>query len=235
MHPRNPCPVALALAATFVTISAGAARAADGPISLSGGIGVASDYVFRGISQTDGAPQAFASVEVTLGAEGYAGVWASNVDFGDGTDMEVDLYAGLRPRLGAISFDVGLIYYGYAGQPKAADRDYWELKAGASSSLGPATFGAVAYYSPDFTGAAGEAWYYEASVSVGVPGTDAVVSAAVGHRSIADAADYATWNLGVGLPLTDQIAIDLRYFDTDASKLGSAQDARVAASLKLTF
>ena len=38
-----------------------------------------TDYVFRGVSQTDENPEIFGGVDATIGSIGYAGVWLSNV------------------------------------------------------------------------------------------------------------------------------------------------------------
>ena len=59
-------------------------------------VGVASDYFFRGVSQTD-------QPHVNLTAIGewngfHAGAWVGTVDFGDEADYEYDLFAGyLQP------------------------------------------------------------------------------------------------------------------------------------------
>lgn len=75
--------------ALSVAIGAARADAADvGPLSLSVNAGAATDYVFRGVSQTDEDPQVFGGVDATVGSIGYAGAWVSNVDFGDSTDLE---------------------------------------------------------------------------------------------------------------------------------------------------
>ena len=76
------------LAATAALAVTSVAHAADGP-SLSANVGVASDYVFRGVSQTNGDPEIFGGLDLTAG-QAYAGVWLSNVDFGDGTRIEYD-------------------------------------------------------------------------------------------------------------------------------------------------
>jgi len=49
------------------------------------------------------------------------------------------------------------------------------------------------------------------------------------------AADYTTWNPGVGYALNDHVGLDVRYFDTDEHKLGSIYDSRVVGRIKLTF
>src|SRR5215204_4742658 len=92
----------------------GAAQAQEGSdaFSLAFNIGAATEYVFRGFSQTDEDPQVFGGIDATIGTIGYAGVWVSNVDFLDSTDLEIDLYAGIKPKVGAVTFDLGVIYYG---------------------------------------------------------------------------------------------------------------------------
>lgn len=226
----------LSLAAATASLAlAGAAQAQEGPVSLSFNVGAATEYVFRGVSQTDEDPQVFGGVDASLGSIGYAGVWASNVDFGDGTDFEYDLYGGVRPTVGALTLDLGVIYYGYAGQPSGADWDYWEAKLGASVPAGPATVGATVYYSPDFTGNTGDAWYYELNAATSVPGTRLSVSGALGHQTIEEAGDYTTWNLGAGYALTDNLGVDVRYYDTDAHEFGKLYDSRIVGSLKLVF
>jgi uncharacterized protein (TIGR02001 family) len=226
------------LAATVIgsLAVAGAAQAADDGPSFAFNVGASSDYVFRGFSQTDEDPQVFGGIDVTQGV-GYAGVWVSNVDFGNGTDAEFDLYAGVKPTLGAVTFDLGVIYYGYVDQPKGSHEDYFEAKAAASVPVGPATLGAAVYWSPEFFGKTGDAWYYEANASVAIPNTKFSVSGAIGHQTIDLAKDYTTWNAGVGFALTDHVGLDVRYWDTDLSKSESAglADSRVVGSIKLTF
>ena len=94
-----------------LALSAAAALALSGPaaaqeaMSFDFNLGVANDYVFRGVSQTDEDPQVFGGADVSAG-QFYAGVWGSNVDFGDSTDAEFDLYAGFKPTLGVVSLDL---------------------------------------------------------------------------------------------------------------------------------
>ena len=167
----------------------------------------------------------------------YAGAWAGNVSFaGDAdTDAEIDLYAGVRPEFGGFNWDFGVVSYFYAGQPDGADYDYVELKAATSRAVGPATLGAAIYYSPDFFGATeDEATYAEINGAIS-PADKWTISAAVGRQWVSSDFDYTTWNLGAAYQLTDHLALDVRYFDTDEHDFGAAYDGRVAASLKATF
>lgn len=47
-------------------------------------------------------------------------------------------------------------------------------------------------------------------------------------------ADYTTWNVGVGSPLTG-ISLDLRDLDTHGHDLGAIHDSRAVGGLKLSF
>jgi uncharacterized protein (TIGR02001 family) len=225
----------LALLAAAATISMGGAAFAQddtGP-SVSFNVGAASDYVFRGVSQTDENPQIFGGVDVTMG-QLYAGVWASNVDFNDTTDAEIDVYAGFKPTLGAVSLDLAAIYYGYIDAPSGSDYGYAELKAAGSVPVGKGSLGAAVYYSPDFFGSIDDAIYYEVNGSVGL--MDKVsASAALGRQEVEGFGDYTTWNIGVGYAFNDHIGIDLRYHDTDKHEFGKLYDSRAVVSLKATF
>ena len=228
----------LALAATVAALAfAGAAQAQEdsGP-SFSFNLGAATDYVFRGFSQTDEDPQVFGGVDASYGMF-YAGVWASNVDFLDSTDAEFDIYAGFKPTAGAVTFDFAAIYYGYIDQG-ASNYDYWEFKAAASVPAGPATLGAAIYYSPNFFGVADDAFYYEANAAIAIPDSKFTVSGAVGRQEQDGGLDYTTWNLGLGFALTDHVGLDVRYHGTDASKTDDPAgygDDRVVGSIKLTW
>ncbi len=216
--------------AMAVLLTAGAASAQETP-EVAWNLGVTSDYVFRGYSQTSEDPAIFGGVDLTAGSF-YAGAWASQVDFGDDTDAEVDLYGGYHTEIAGFAVAIGGVGYLYVSQPAGADYDYAELKVAASRAIGPVTLGAAAYWSPDFFGADEEAAYVEASASFS-PAAQWTVSGAVGHQSLDVNADYATWNAGVAYALTDHVVIDARYFDTDVD--GPLSDDRAVATLKFLF
>lgn len=229
----------IALAAAVGSLAlAGAAQAQDEaapPFKLAFNIGANTDYVFRGVSQTDEDPSVFGGVDATIGSIGYAGVWVSNVDFGNGTDLEFDLYAGIKPAVGAVTFDLAVIYYGYTDQPANSNEDYWEFKGAASVAAGPATLGAAVYYSPEFFGKTGDATYFEVNAAVPLGESKFTVSGALGYQQLEGPLDYTTWNVGVGYALTDNIGLDVRYHDTDAHELGKIFDSRVVGGVKFVF
>ena len=217
-------------------VSGAMAQESDGP-KFSFNLGAGNEYVFRGFSPTDEDPQVFGGVDAAYGIA-YAGAWVSNVDFLDSTDVEFDLYAGIKPTAGPVTFDLGVIYYGYADQPAGADYDYWEGKVAASAPVGPVTLGAAVYYSPDFFSLAEEAWYYEANAAVAVPDSKFTVSGALGRQEQDGGLDYTTWNVGLGYALTDHVTFDVRYVDTNASNAADPLgwgDGRVVGGVKLIW
>ena len=227
-----------AAASLACAMTSGVAFAQDeaaGP-TISFNFGAATDYIFRGVSQTNEKTQGFAGADLSYNMF-YAGVWTSNVDFsnfGDTrTTQEVDLYAGVKPTLGPINLDLGAIYYGYLKQPKGVTVDYWEFYGKASHAFGPATIGAALYWSPEFTGKTGDAWYYEGNAAYTV--TDKVsISGALGHQEIKFGTDYTTWNAGVTFMPVSNVSLDLRYVDTDVSNV-DAYKGRVMVTAKATF
>lgn len=232
-------------------------------------IGAATDYVFRGISQNARRPAAQGGVDVTYGIF-YAGAWASDVDFGrngDGTalaNVELDLYAGIKPVLGPVTFDLGFISYNYLGghdkgprRNQFREQDYVELKAGASASLIPKlTTGVTMFYSPRYQQGQGDVYTVEGTAAYELPvfmKMTPTISGTIGGQFgdagnvknpyvFANGADsYAYWNAGLTLGI-EKLSIDFRYWDTDISNRGSfcsqdlfACDSRFIASAKVTF
>ncbi|WP_295169052.1 TorF family putative porin [uncultured Brevundimonas sp.] len=221
---------AATLAAGLIALAAPAS--AQSTVDVAWNVGVVSDYVFRGFSQTGEDPAIQGGVDLTSGSF-YAGAWASNVDFGDDTDAEVDLYGGYRTEAGGFALDFGVIGYLYVGEPDGADYNYAEFKAAASRAVGPATFGAAVYYSPDFFGIDDEATYAEVNAALS-PAPKWTVSGALGKQWLNVTDDYTTWNVGVGYALTDKVGLDVRYHDSDVDGVPGAED-RIVGAVKLTF
>ena len=223
---------AAAATAAVALIGLSTPASAQSDVQVAWNVGVVSDYVFRGFSQTGEDPAIQGGVDLTSGAF-YAGAWASNVDFGDDTDAEIDVYGGYRTEAGGFALDFGVIGYLYAGEPDGAGYNYAEFKAAASRAAGPATFGAAVYYSPDFFGVDDEATYAEVNAAFS-PADKWTISGAVGKQWLNVTDDYTTWNAGVGYALTDKIGVDVRYYDTDVDGVQGAED-RVVGAIKLAF
>ncbi len=124
---------AVALGALF----AGSAAMAQDAGSLSYNIDVTSNYVWRGVTQTNGKQALQGGIDYKKGNL-YLGTWLSNTDYnapkpGQHVDTEIDLYGGIAPTVGDWSFDFGAIGYFYPG---ADSQNFGELKAAVNHSMG---------------------------------------------------------------------------------------------------
>lgn len=91
-------------------------------LEISGNIGATSNYVWRGMTQTNDKSSVNGGVD--LGYNGfYVGTWASNVDFLDETNYELDIYAGYSNLIGDFSYDVSYIKYLFPGSNPSSNSD----------------------------------------------------------------------------------------------------------------
>jgi uncharacterized protein (TIGR02001 family) len=89
------------------------------PWDVAFGAGLTSDYIFRGITQSNHNPSVNAYFEprynVSPYLQLYAGVAGSSISFPNRAAAEIDGYAGIRPTFGPLSLDFGGIVYWYPG------------------------------------------------------------------------------------------------------------------------
>jgi len=210
---------ATAVAAIALAGSASAHDLLGGSISYN--VAATSDYVFRGVTQTDGDAAIQGGIDYSHGMF-YVGTWASNVSF---ADYEVDLYAGIKPTAGDFSFDLGAITYQY----NDGSLNTTELKAGVSHPLYKGTIGAALYHNTDFD----DTDYYELNGSY--PLTDKLsISGAVGEQRL-DGARYSTGNLGLTYAITPVFSLDVRGSDTNIPEWIKPAAPRLAVTLKAAF
>jgi uncharacterized protein (TIGR02001 family) len=84
-----------------------------------------SDYDYRGWSQSSKNPALQASADYAFGESGFSmGTWASNVDFGEGNDadIELDVYANYVGEINdTFAITAGVTYYTYPGSDVTGD------------------------------------------------------------------------------------------------------------------
>lgn len=217
------------LFAAFMPIAAPAAAqteiAPPSPVTVSGSAAIASDYRFRGVSQSDGEMAVQGGITVSHESGAYAGLWGSNLagwgTFG-GANMELDLIAGYKAKLSSsATLDVGATWYMYPG---GADKtDFVEPFVKVTGTTGPATLTAGIAYAPKqqalgrwyFTGADAAAGVYNdpgakddntyvwGDAAVALAGTPLTAKTHIGH----------SWgNPGLG-PNATSVAPTGRYWD----------------------
>lgn len=179
-----------------------------------------SEYMFRGLSQTDDQPALQAGAGYSWSNGLYVGAWASNVDFGDSTDAEVDGFIGWNGDLGeTTNLDVQLIRYEYVGQPSAVDYAYNEL-------VGKLTFNeqytVTLGYTNDYLNSDTDSLYTAVGGSWEL-GHDYNLTAGVGYTTVDDDISsengYLDYSVGVNRDF-GPVNISLGYVGTD----GKAED-----------
>jgi uncharacterized protein (TIGR02001 family) len=226
--------IATLLAAVFCVPAVQAAEP-EPEHKLTGNVGLFSQYIFRGLRQTDSDPALQGGFDYSHASGLYLGTWASNISwlrdfnaYSGGGSLEWDFYGGYKGTFGNSDFgyDIGLLYYWYPGDTvsgaakantvEAYGALSWKwLSAKYSRSLGDKTFGVR-----DSRGT----WYLDFSATV--PVTEQL--ALVGHwgkqkfrdNDGADnsAASYEDWKVGLTYALPRDFTIGAYYTDTNMSR-----------------
>ncbi len=202
-----------ACAALALTTATVVAVAEEAPVhSFSANLAVTTDYIWRGVSQTDNEPALQGGVDYAHASGLYLGAWASNVDFGPGddSDIEIDLYGGFANEVGDFSYDLGVIHYDYPGE---GDNDFDEVYLG----LGYDFLSAKVSYTDEFGEDGDDATYYEAGADFELPMAVAL-GLHVGYYDIDpdDGFDYTDWKVAVAREYSG-FNFELAYTDTDLS------------------
>lgn len=217
---------ALALAATAAPA---AAEEENREFAWSITVGATSDYIFRGLSFTNEDPAAQGSVDFSYGIF-YAGAWASNVDGAGFEPWELDLYVGVKPVWGPVTFDFGVIGYLYPAASSVPPSggfpglgEYVEFKAAGSMEIVKGLNGNVQFfYTPDQENYS-EGWTVEGNLAYGLPQVGIfapTITGGVGYTEadvglfFGPSDNYVYWNAGLVLGV-EKFIFDFRYWDTN--------------------
>ncbi len=141
--------VAAAFTAPVAVSTAHAQAAAASPITYN--VGVVSDYLFRGISQTHGRAALQGGIDYAHESGFYLGAWASQItwvkDLYSSGRTEVDLYGGYKNAFGGgdWNYDVGYITYNYPGSGNAITTNLVTGVGGAAKPNTQEAYGAIGY------------------------------------------------------------------------------------------
>ena len=97
--------------------------------SVSANVSFTSDYIWRGMTQSDG-PAIQGGFDYASDGGFYAGIWGSNVNFNDGAGSELDYYFGYGFDMGGVGVDIGYIAYDYPDND--SDLNFEEIYVGLS-------------------------------------------------------------------------------------------------------
>ncbi|MGI9203139.1 MAG: TorF family putative porin [Woeseiaceae bacterium] len=228
-------------AAVLLLATVAAAPAHLFAAQFTGYASLTTDYVYRGVTRSDGHGAIQLGGDISFDAGFYAGIWGSTVDIGNNVtrqrDTEVNYYLG----------------YSY----QASDR--WTIGGNVVSYQFPGAFGALDYdheeyavtlnyndqwwfeyaQAPDYYGAGVRAHNYELFTEWPLP-HQVSLSVGIGHFDVGDFSgdSYTFWQLGASRPL-GPLDIDLRYHDTSnwVPRVSSPEraDARFVLTARFQF
>ncbi|GAA5176825.1 TorF family putative porin [Niveibacterium umoris] len=114
--------IATALLASFAASAPAMAEEAKAPYTLTGNFTLASEYLYRGIAQTNHKPAIQGGVDFAHESGIYLGTWGSNISWLSDANggavsapIELDFYGGYKGAAGDFGYDVGLLQYYYPG------------------------------------------------------------------------------------------------------------------------
>lgn len=230
-----PLPRAVALLCAALLVSAAPAAEVTGYGVLT------TDYVFRGVTYSDGHAALQAGADVALDSGLYMGIWASSVDISGGPtrqrDLQLNYYLGYNHDL----------------------RSDWSIGANAVFYTFPRTKGDIDYDFPEYSIVANyddRMWIeYSYSPDLFHSGRDThhldlyaewplaahlVLGAGAGYYDVSELAGsaYSYWQLGITRSFR-RIDVDLRYHDTSRAvpiiSTPERAKARIALSVKIVF
>lgn len=217
-------------------------------ITISGSATLASDYRFRGVSQSDEGMAIQGGFTINHESGAYIGTWGSNLagwgTFG-GSSMELDIYAGYKIPVGEGTLDLGGTWYMY---PSGADiTDFVEFYAKLGGTVGPVGLTATVAYAPqqealgnwDPVGPAVDPGdkednlYLAGDATYGIPDVPVTLKAHIGYSdgnpglgpngtSVAPTGTYFDWLLGVDIVPISGLTLSAAYVDTDIAEADAA-------------
>ncbi len=223
-----------------VLIASGAAvaedEAAEGPITLSANVTIATDYRFRGISQTENNLALQGGFKASHESGFYVGAWASNLSgwgtFG-GANIELDLFGGYTTEIGTVTVDSGVIWYVF---PQGSDNtSYGEIYGSLARGFGPATVTVGANYAFEqsalsLAGDEQDNIYVYAKAGAAIEDSPVSLSAQIGYSDgnagagpngwvASPTGTYLDWSAGISVALPwGPVSLSATYYDTDISR-----------------
>ncbi len=230
--------LAAMLASAFTATSTAYANEAAEPASehtVAYNIGLFSQYIFRGITQTREDPALQGGVDYTHASGFYAGAWGSNIswlndgDYYKSSSVEIDVYGGFANTIGdtGISYNVGVWQYIFPGTKNPGTK-----KAETTEIYGSLTYGwltgkvsavvsdgAFGYDNADGT------TYSELNLNVPLPfGKGYTAVAHVGYADFTGKSgttsnsdyDYTDWKLGLTKAFDNGVSLGGYYTSVDA-------------------
>jgi uncharacterized protein (TIGR02001 family) len=206
---------------------------AEGPITISGGVTVVSDYRFRGVSLSDKDFAVQPTLTIKHESGFYVGAWGSNLAENPGDDVEVDIYAGFAGGE-ELTYDIGATYYLYPG---VSSFNYVEFTGKVGSTLGPLNLGLQLSYAPEQDNLGdNDNIYFGTNASFGIPNTPVTLTGSLGIEDGAFTAgnEKVDWSLGANATFSG-FTLGAAYVDSDRRSVFATGDSKATVVFSLGY
>ena len=199
---------------------------------FSANVTIASDYSFRGVSQTGLKPAIQGGFDYELDNGFSFGTWASNVNYGNNTSQELDLYFGYtQPLNETTSLSFTFVQLEYPGEGESSD--YQEFQS--SLDIGSISLGFV--FSPNYLGVDDLQFTYLSAGYSATLGEDVSFDASIGMNSgeggVFNGEDrYIDYSVGVSVPMKG-LDVGLHVVGTDLDD--ELSEGRLVGSISKSF
>lgn len=208
---------------------------------LTGTFAITSNYIFRGVSNSNNNPAVQGGLTYSLPAGFYANIWGSNVDFldpeGVKATVEFDAIFGIANDIGDFHYDINIDRYNY---PRASGANYYELIAALTYRIFTATIG----YSSNVYGYHKDGTYYSGALNLPLDPKyafhwqDVSVMGSVGHYKLPESVgllSYTDYMLGIE-KVIDKYTLLLQWVSTNGeAHLGKLDDSRLVGTVQVDF
>ena len=212
------CAILIGLAAASESAHAGA----------TGSAALTSDYIFRGVTQSNSDPAIQAGFEFASESGWYAGTWGSSISWLSdlsaigaeiSSSVEIDAYGGYRGKFSdTVSYDVGAIYYWYPGDFPSGfnDADTTEIYFGIGVGIFTAKYSYAVTDLFGYTDSDGSG-YLDLGANWGFADSW-TLNLHAGKQWISSNEDfeYTDWKVGVTKGFSNGFSLALAYTDTNA-------------------
>jgi len=206
---------------------------------FNGYVSLTTDYVYRGVTRSDGHGAVQLGADLSFDAGFYVGVWASTVDIGNNVtsqrDREINYYAGYSYEWSDRWIIGGsIVAYSFPGAFGALDYDHEEFSVSLS-------FDDRLWFeysqSPDYYGTGTRTHNYELFAEWPLAARLSL-STGIGQFDVSEFAgdSYTHWQVGISRPL-NRLDIDLRYHDTSrwVPRISNPERAKARVVLSARF
>jgi uncharacterized protein (TIGR02001 family) len=193
------------------------APAASAEVSVN--VSAVSNYLWRGVTQTDDGPAVQGGIDYGHESGFYLGTWISNVDFGDGeANYEWDIYGGYDFDVAEdFAFGINTIYYAYPDGD--SDIDFWEIGLSGGYKLFSAGLQYTVWGDDDNDDGPfdnGDIYFY-GGLDFELP-QEFGLGLVLGRYNFDNADDYTHWSVSLSKDIGDLGSLSFSYEQNNGSK-----------------